>query len=215
MRLVICDDHKLLLLALATALAGRGFTIEATAESPSEAVRAVALNDPDILLTDLSFPAGSGLDAAREVMAHHPRTKVVMLTGSEQPEPLLEALSIGVAGYLAKDRPIDALARSLAEVARGGTAIDKDLLRTAPRSRVSAPHQRRSLDSLTATESRVMDLMAEGLCTSDIVRRLGVTQSPVRTHVQNIFTKLGVHTRLQAVALLSNGAAGDRDAVRC
>ena len=67
MRLVICDDHQLLLEALATALAGHGMTIEATVDSPLEAVRAVALNDPDILLTDLSFPEGSGLDAAREV----------------------------------------------------------------------------------------------------------------------------------------------------
>ena len=113
MRLVICDDHQLLLEALATALAGHGMTIEATVDSPLEAVRAVALNDPDILLTDLSFPKGSGLDAAREVIAHHPRTRVVVLTGSEQPEPLMEALEIGVSGYLAKDRPIDALARSL------------------------------------------------------------------------------------------------------
>jgi DNA-binding NarL/FixJ family response regulator len=213
MRLVICDDHQLLLEALATALAGHGMTIEATVDSPLEAVRAVALNDPDILLTDLSFPKGSGLDAAREVIAHHPRTRVVVLTGSEQPEPLMEALEIGVSGYLAKDRPIDALARSLEDVARGGTAIDRNILRLAPSSRVSA-RARRPLDTLTATESRVMDLMAKGLCTADIVHSLGVTQSTVRTHVQNIFTKLGVHSRLQAVAVLSDVPAGD-GRVRC
>jgi two-component system nitrate/nitrite response regulator NarL len=215
MRLVICDDHRLLLEALATALAGRGFTVEATVGSPGEAVRAVALNDPDILLTDLSFPAGSGLDAAREVLATHPRTKVVVITASEQPEPLLEALAMGVSGYLAKDRSIDSLASALEEVARGGTSIDKDLLRGVPRASVSAPRRRRPLDTLTPTESRVIDLLATGMSTGDIVRSLGVTQSTLRTHVQNIFTKLDVHTRLQAVALLTNGAAGDRDAVRC
>src|SRR5690606_22477956 len=89
-RLVICDDHTLLLQALTTALAGCGMTVEATATSPGEAVHAVALHDPDLLLTDLCFPGGSGLDAAREIMASHPRTKVVVMTGSDAPEPLLE-----------------------------------------------------------------------------------------------------------------------------
>lgn len=210
-RLVICDDHTLLLQALATALAGCGMTVEATATSPAEAVRAVALHDPDLLLTDLCFPDGSGLDAARGVMAHHPRTKVVVMTGSDQPEALLDALSIGVAGYVAKDRPIEALAHALAEVARGRTVIDRDLVRAAPGAgRVPAAHPRTSLDILTATERRVMELMAEGLGTSEIVQALGVTQSTVRTHVQNILTKLGVHSRLQAVALLPVGRAEDR-----
>src|SRR5690606_41313799 len=60
------DDHTLLLQALTTALAGCGMTVEATATSPEEAVHAVALHDPDLLLTDLCFPGGSGLDAARK-----------------------------------------------------------------------------------------------------------------------------------------------------
>lgn len=215
MRLVICDDHQLLLHALATALAGRGFTVEATVGSPREAVRAVALNNPDLLLTDLSFPVGSGLDTAREVAASHPRTKVVVITASERPEPLMEALAIGVAGYLAKDRSIDSLARALEEVARGGTAIDKDLLRSVPASRVSVPRRRSRLDALTPTETRVLDLLTTGMSTGDMMRSLGVTQSTLRTHVQNIFTKLDVHTRLQAVALRTGDVTGDRDAVRC
>jgi DNA-binding NarL/FixJ family response regulator len=215
MRIVICDDHQLLLQALATALAGRGYVVEAAVESPVEAARAVALNDPDLLLIDLCFPVGSGLDAAREIMANHPRTKVVLMTGSDQPEPLREALAIGVSGYVAKDRSIDALALALEEVARGGTAIDRDLLRTAPTSQASATRRRRPLDTLTAMESHVLDQMAKGMSTGDIVHSLGITQSTVRTHVQNIFSKLGVHTRLQAVALLNDDAVGDSSAVGC
>lgn len=214
MRLVICDDHELLLEALASALAGVGITVEATVDSPAAAVRAVELNDPDVLLIDLCFPGASGLDAAREVVSMHPRTKVVVMTASEQIEPVIEALDIGVSGYVAKDRPIDALARSLEEVARGGTVIERNLLRDQPRTRSTMTGQQRAMASLTATERRVLQLMAKGLSTGDIVRSLGVTQSTVRTHVQNIFTKLDVHTRLQAVALVGDGAVGEGHAAR-
>jgi DNA-binding NarL/FixJ family response regulator len=91
MRIVVCDDHRLLLEALAHALATQGFTIEAATLHPAEAVAAVKLYDPDVLLIDLSFPDGNGLDAAREVIAQHPRTRVVVLTGSDDAAAALEA----------------------------------------------------------------------------------------------------------------------------
>lgn len=202
MRLVICDDHHLLLEALATALALHGFTIESAVDSPAEAVRAVAANDPDLLLIDLTFPVGSGLDAAREVVAHHPRTKVVIMTGTEELAPLKEALTIGVSGYLAKDQPVDAIARALELAGRGGTPIDNDLLRRVQRPAPVVPRQRTPLDQLTPREHHILGLLVDGMSTREMVHVLGVSQSTVRTHVQNIFSKLGVHTRLQAVALL-------------
>jgi two-component system nitrate/nitrite response regulator NarL len=202
MRIVICDDHQLLLEALATALALQGITVEAAVESPSEAVRAVAENDPDILLIDVTFPVGSGLDAAREVVAHHPRTKVVMMTGTEETEPLKEALGLGVAGYLAKDQPVDAIARALDLAGQGGNPIDSEMLRKVQRPAPRIPRQRSPIDELTPREHHILRLLVDGMSTREMVDVLGVSQSTVRTHVQNIFAKLGVHTRLQAVALL-------------
>jgi len=207
MRLVICDDHHLLLEALATALALHGFTVEAAVDSPAEAVRVVAANDPDILLIDVTFPVGSGIDAAREVIARHPRTKVIMMTGTEDPEPLRQALAAGVTGYLAKDQPVDAIARALELAARGGTPIDSALLRRMQRPTTPAPRQSTPLDQLTPREHHILGLLVEGMSTREMVAALGVSQSTVRTHVQNIFSKLGVHTRLQAVALLDDHAA--------
>jgi two-component system nitrate/nitrite response regulator NarL len=207
MRIVICDDHQLLLEALATALALQGITVEAAVDSPSEAVRAVASNDPDILLIDLMFPVGSGLDAAREVIAHHSRTKVVMMTGTEDAEPLKEALGLGVTGYLAKDQPVDAIARALELAFQGGTPIDSAMLRRVQRPAPRVPRQRTPVDDLTPREHHILRLLVEGMSTREMVHVLGVSQSTVRTHVQNIFSKLGVHTRLQAVALLDPDAA--------
>jgi len=206
MRIVICDDHQLLLEALASALAIHGFTVEAAVDSPAEAVRAVALHDPDLLVIDVSFPVGSGIDAAREVIARHPRTRVVMITGGEQSGPLVEALAAGVSGYLGKNQPVDALARALERAWQGETQIDADLLRQVRHPRAKVPRQRTPMDQLTAREQHILRLLLAGMSTRDMVEELGVSQSTVRTHVQNIFSKLGVHTRLQAVALLAGDA---------
>ncbi|HET6625982.1 MAG TPA: response regulator transcription factor [Nocardioidaceae bacterium] len=203
MRIVICDDHRLLLEALATALSGQGYTIEAAATTPAEAVRAVALHDPDLLLIDVMFPVGSGLDAAREVARQHPRTKVVMITGTDSVEPLVAALEIGVAGYTRKDQRVEAIAGVLELAVRGEQAIDHELLRKVRHTPPTIPRQRSAMDQLTSRERHVLSLLVDGMTTEEIVERIGVSRSTVRTHVQNILAKLGVHSRLQAVAALA------------
>jgi two-component system nitrate/nitrite response regulator NarL len=208
-RIVLCDDHRLLLEALATSLASHGFTIEAAVDSPADAVCAVALHQPDVLVIDVNFPTGSGIDAARKVIASSPRTKVFMLTGSDDPDLALEALSAGVSGYLRKDRRINEIAAALEAAAQGDRPVDRDLLREArrPRSGCTMSRERSPLDGLTDRERHILGLLVEGMSTREMVSTLGVSPSTVRTHVQNIFTKLGVHSRLAAVALLTGDPA--------
>ena len=200
MRIVMCDDNRLLLEALSNALALQGFTVEAATSTPAEAVAAVRLYDPDILLIDLGFEGADGLTAAREVARSHPRTRVVILTGSDDPESLLEAMRIGVAGYVRKDQRLDGIVTALRRAAEGESAIDKTLLRKL--TSAARPHSRRSaVASLTQQERVVLCYLAEGLQTNEIVSQLGISTSTVRSHIQAILSKLGVHTRLQAVAL--------------
>jgi len=206
MRIVICDDHQLLLESMASALAQRGIVVEAAVLEPAEAVRAVSLHDPDVLLIDLIFPVGSGLDAARQVRERHPRTKVVVLTGSDSSTALMEALAIGVTGYVRKDQPVPEIAAALRAVATGETAVDGTLLKQLNRRAEPFPRQRKPSDLLTARERNVADMLVDGLNTDEIMRRLEVSQSTVRTHVQSILIKLGVHSRLQAVTLLAEEA---------
>jgi DNA-binding NarL/FixJ family response regulator len=206
MRVVICDDHRLLLEALATALAARGYTVEALATTPEEAVGAVARLDPDLLLLDLRFPDGHGLDAARQVLSRHPRTKVVVLTGNDDPVALRKALELGVSGYVLKGERIEAICAALEAAARGETSVHRSLLRQIRRTG-EVPRQRSPVQDLTAREQEVLELLREGMDTQQIVERLVVSQSTVRTHVQNILSKLGVHSRLQAVALPAGGSS--------
>jgi DNA-binding NarL/FixJ family response regulator len=205
MRVVICDDHRLLLEALATALAARGYTVEALATTPEEAVGAVARLDPDLLLLDLRFPDGHGVDAARQVLGRHPRTRVVVLTGNDDPVALRTALELGVSGYVLKGERIEAICAALEAAARGETSVHRSLLRQIRRTR-EVPQQRNPVQDLTAREQEVLELLREGMDTQQIVERLVVSQSTVRTHVQNILSKLGVHSRLQAVALPADGS---------
>jgi two-component system nitrate/nitrite response regulator NarL len=203
MRIVVCDDNRLLLEALSNALARQGFTIEAATSAPGEAIDAVKLYDPDILLIDLGFPAGAeGLTAAREVARSHPRTRVVIITGGDDPAPLLEAMRIGVAGYVRKDQRLEGIVSALRQAANGESAIDKALLRRL--TSASRDDSRRSaVARLTQQERVVLGYLADGLQTSEIVSRLGISTSTVRSHIQAILSKLGVHTRLQAVAVFN------------
>jgi DNA-binding NarL/FixJ family response regulator len=206
MRIVICDDHRLFLEGLSSALAAEGHTVESATSTPQDAVASVRLHDPDVLLLDLGFPNGDGLDAARDVIRQHPRTKVVVVTGSDQLEHLKAALEIGVAGYIRKDSRIKEIFDTIERARRGELAIDAVHIRRLARAATSKPSRRTPVDDLTARERDIVRLLGEGLNTSEIVEVLGISSSTVRSHIQAILFKLGVHSRVQAVAMLSSTA---------
>jgi DNA-binding NarL/FixJ family response regulator len=204
-RIVVCDDDRLLVESLAHALELKGFTVEAVTSTPHEAVAAVRHLRPDVLLIDLGFPEGSGLDAAREVRRTYPGTRVVILTASEDPASLLEADKLGLAGYVGKDQRLDGIVEALRRAAEGVGRVDRAQLRRLEGTRDRAAGQRSVLDKLTAQEQVVLGCLGDGLSTSEIVARLGISHTTVRSHIQAILAKLGVHSRLQAVAVLRDG----------
>lgn len=210
MRIVVCDDDRLLLESLARALELKGFMVEAATSTPQEAVAAVRRLRPDVLLIDLGFPEGDGLDAARQVRRDHPETYVVILTASEEPASLLEADKLGLAGYVGKDQRLDAIVEALRRAAQGEGRVDKTLLRRLGGTGGDTSGRTSVLDKLTAQEKVVLGCLGDGLSTSEIVARLGISHTTVRSHIQAILVKLGVHSRLQAVAVLRDGDGGRR-----
>jgi len=202
MRIVICDDHRLLVEALATAIVGAGHKVEAVSATTTDALLAVARHRPDVLLLDLNLPNGDSLDAAREMVDRHPYTRTVILTGSEAIQPLQEALEIGIAGYLRKDGRIDQMLATLERCLRGERVFDEVLMRRLNRAVLEQQRSSTLHTDFTPRERAVADLLRAGLDTAEIVATLGVSKSTVRTHVQAILNKLSVHSRVQAVALL-------------
>jgi two-component system, NarL family, nitrate/nitrite response regulator NarL len=210
MRLVLCDDQKLLCDALTAALEQHDHEVVAVTTTASEGVTAVATHDPDVCLLDLCFPdAENGLDAARAIAEHHPSTKVLVLSGVADPQKLSEAVGIGVAGFIPKDQTLAEIANALDVIAAGGTVFDMGLCRGAthcPTGRWAAhPTDRptRSLDNLTPREQEILTRIVHGQSTKQMARAMRITTGTAVTHVNHVLTKLGVHSRLQAAALAS------------
>jgi DNA-binding NarL/FixJ family response regulator len=207
MRIVLCDDHLLLVEGLASALVRAGHTVAAVTPTPAEGLVAVARHNPDLLLLDLIFPQGDSLGAARHVVARHPRTRVVVLTGSEALGPLQEALAIGVAGYLRKDERLDDMLASVERCNRGERVVDERLMRRLDHGAGEMHDNGSLLAGLTPREREVAALLEDGLTTAEMVARLGISENTVRTHVQGILNKLAVRSRVEAVALLDGASS--------
>jgi two-component system nitrate/nitrite response regulator NarL len=209
-RLVICDDHRLLTEALASMLSAQGHVIEGIAYDADELLRLVAASDPDVCLLDLNLAGGTeGVTVARELLERHPRTKVIILSAVSEPSVVAAAIDAGVVGFVRKDQNASRIISTLERVAAGDMAIDGDLLRAAVRATPSPPRSdtSRLLSFLTAKERAVLLLLVDGSSTAEIARSLGIATSTARTHVQNVLVTLGVHSRLQAAAMVANAGA--------
>ena len=209
MRLLVCDDHRLLVDALSMALTDMGHTVVATALDPDEAVEAAREHQPDACLLDLNFPVGNGLSAIARILDVSEDTKVVILSGSSNRGVVADAIAQGARGFVCKEKPIGAIIEALEKVHQGYLAVDPLVLQDALRPRAQDDDPLWVLKFLTAREWEVLHCIMEGLSTEQMAEQLGVHRSTARTHVQNLLSKLGVHSRLQAAALIASHATGE------
>jgi two-component system nitrate/nitrite response regulator NarL len=207
MRLLVCDDHRLLLEALSMALADKGHLVVATALDPDQAVEAAREHQPDVCLLDVNFPSGNGLSAIRRIHDVSANTKVVILSGTVNAGLVADAIAQGAQGFVGKEKPIGVVIEAVQLASQGYLAVDPLLLQAALRPRVHSDDPLWVLKFLTEREWQVMRCLIDGLSTQEIANRLCVQRSTARTHVQNLLIKLGVHSRLQAAALLTAHAS--------
>jgi DNA-binding NarL/FixJ family response regulator len=206
MNVVICDDHRLFSDALATVLAARAWTIVSCAVNPAHAVAAIAEHDVDACLMDLSFPEGNlGLEGIVSVHETSPKTKVVVLTASSDSQLIVRAVQSGADAIVFKDDEIDHIVDVVERTERDSRrrppiAPNRD---RDPGS-VSALQGRRDGDDLgrflTKREREVLERMARGESGRALADHMNISYSTARTHIQNILAKLGVHSRLEALA---------------
>jgi two-component system, NarL family, nitrate/nitrite response regulator NarL len=198
MRLVLCDDNSILCDALGVALNRHGHLVVATAHTTVLGIAAVAEHRPGACLLDLRFrDPPDGLEAARVIRQRFPRTAVLMLSGFIDQAVRAEAVRIGVAGTLRKDQDVGHVANALDVIAAGGEIFDSVLTaRGRPGDRPDCQAR-----VLTPREREVLCRMAAGQSTARMSREMNIEVSTLRTYIKNILTKLGAHSRLQAVAL--------------
>lgn len=204
MRLVLCDDNRILCEALAAVLRARGHRVLAIATHASEGVAAVCAHHPDACLLDVRLPDGSGIDAAQAMRQRCPDAKVVMLSCLDDLLVVSEAKRAGVVGFLRKDQKVDAIVRAVEVVGAGGMAFDPATSRPQGR-RMTGKNREYCLGTLTTRETEVLRRIVAGQGTRQMSDEMGVTVSTLRSYVKSVLTKLGVHSRLEAAAIASNG----------
>jgi DNA-binding NarL/FixJ family response regulator len=204
---LLADDHAAVRAGIRLALAGEGFDVVAEAADGPEAVALALELKPDLALLDVNMP-GSGIKAAEEIAHALPSTFVVMLTVSRDDDDLFAALRAGASGYLLKDTDPGRLPYALRGVLEGEAALPRGLVarlieefRTRGKRR-RLPLMRQRGVELTDREWEVLELLHDGLSTSEIASRLSISPVTVRRHVSEILKKLRVTSREEAVELL-------------
>jgi two-component system, NarL family, nitrate/nitrite response regulator NarL len=202
MRLVLCDDNRILCEALASVFQARGHRILAIATRVTDGIAAVATHRPDACLLDLRFPDGSGLDAAQAIRCCSPDTKILVLSCVDDPAVLSQARKIGVAGFLRKDLKADTIMDALEVIGAGGMAFGPKYSGQAS-WRAAVPPRENLLGTLTPRETQVLQRIVAGQSTGQMALEMDVATSTLRSYIKNILAKLGVHSRLQAAAIAS------------
>ncbi len=202
MKVLICDDHRLFAEAFAYVLTASGHEVIGCVASPDEAVQTVAANDVDVCVMDLHFPTGSGVEGIARVLAASPPTRVVALTGNSEPLTLATAIDAGAHGVAVKEHDIHQVIHTVERV-HAGEMVGEECRWSAKNDPLTSGDgdDDGMARSLTAREREVLGHLVQGASTVELAEAMTVTYSTARTHIQNVLTKLGVHSKLEAIAV--------------
>ncbi|MBY3544016.1 response regulator transcription factor [Rhizobium laguerreae] len=190
--IAIVDDHPLFREGVSRSLSEiEDFVVVGEGASADDAATLVAAQKPDVVLLDVSMPGG-GIEAISEIVVRSPETKVLMLTASEEVDPLVAALRRGAAGYVVKGIGSRGLAEAIRIVVGGARYISPTMRAKAEKSLLDRP------PSLTRRETEVMELVAEGLSNKHIALRLNRREKTIKHHMTEILSKLGASNRTEA-----------------
>lgn len=209
-RVVVADDQTVVREGIVMLLGLLpGVEVVGAAGDGEEAVRLVAELAPDVVLMDLRMPRCDGVEATRRIRSEHPGTQVVVLTTYADDASVFPALRAGARGYLTKDAGGEEIVRAVHGVLSGDAGLAPSIQRrllerlseagaeTESEPWRAAPPE--SPDGLTARETEVLVLIAEGFNNQQIASRLQVSTATVKTHINNLFAKTGIKDRAQAV----------------
>lgn len=210
LRVLVVDDHPMYRDGLVTAI-GTMTDVEVVgaAADGEEAVREAARLAPDVVVMDLHMPNVNGIDATRRILATQPAVAVLVLTMLDGDDSVFAAMRAGARGYLLKGADRAEIRQALDTVSRGGIVFSSGIA-----TRVLAffaggdPVTLAPFPALTDREREILDLVARGLTNPEIARRLVLSPKTVRNHVSNVFAKLAVATRAEAVAQARDAGLG-------
>jgi len=196
-RVLIVEDHQVVADGLAALINDqKDMTVIGHAGSVSEAIARATELSPDVVLMDFRLTDGTGADAGVGIRQVRPDTKLIFLTREDSDAARFAALEAGARAVVPKSRAAAEVVEAIRVVAGGGSLF-------TPRTISALINKRREVESqlekLTPREKEVLRLMAEGAASRDIASRLGISYTTVRTHIRSLGSKLGVHSKLEAI----------------
>jgi DNA-binding NarL/FixJ family response regulator len=200
-RVVLADDHPMFRFGLRAVLdASPEVEVVGEAVDGAELLAVVARSAPDVVLTDLSMPRMTGTAAIDELARRRPGLGILVLTMHEDDASLFGALRAGARGYLLKGADSEEIVRAVLAVVAGDAVYGGAVARRVVDALTGAASRARTFPELTGRERDVLELLAAGLPTGQIARRLALSDKTVRNHVSAVLTKLQVPDRAAAIA---------------
>ncbi len=208
-RVIIADDHPMFRQGLRALLEALGIEVVGEAENGPAAVRLAHDVQPDVAVMDLHMPGGNGIEATRTITRTSPHIGVLVLTMFRDDDSVFAAMRAGARGYLLKESGAEEIARAVRAVAAGEAIYGPEIARRVLTYFTEMPDPRRSaFPELTDREREVLELIAQGRNNGEIAGILFLSPKTIRNHVSNIFMKLHVADRAQAIVLAREAGLG-------
>jgi len=199
-RVLIADDQTLFRVGLARLLEEDArVKIVGQAGDGAEAVKLAASLRPDVVLMDLKMPNLDGIEATRQIVASHSGVKVLLLTTFEADNHVIQALKAGASGYILKDSKPDSIVSSLLAVMAGERVMASAVANRVLEMLTGTTTPKEFYDGLTGREIEILKLLAGGMANKQIAYKLKISEKTVRNHVSNMYEKLNIYDRSQAV----------------
>jgi DNA-binding NarL/FixJ family response regulator len=196
MRVLLAEDHKLVRQGTRLYLESVGVEVVGEATNGREAVEMARALTPDVVVLDIHMPELTGIEAARRIRHDNDAIRILVLTAYDQPAYVTALLDAGADGFILKTAELSELHRALQEVAGGGRAFDREVLARAGQEASAG-----RVEALTEREVEVLTLVGRGQTNKEVGQALFISDRTVQGHLKNIYEKLGVATRTEAVTV--------------